>query len=85
MKKAKNTEKLIKDIYTNKMQVTTSSNLDKRVLANSMNTLEKAKSEKSADTQPNILVIVAKSRITQVAAAALIIIATSLFFMQQEQ
>ena len=68
MKKAKNTEKHIKDIYTNKMQVTTSSDLDKRVLANSMSTLEEVKSESSANIQPNIWVIVAKSRITQIAA-----------------
>lgn len=85
MKKAKSTEKHIKKVYTNKLQVTTSSNLDKRILANSMNALEKVKSEKSANIQRNIWVIVAKSRITQVAAAAVIIIATCLFFMQQEQ
>lgn len=85
MKKDKNTEKLIKDVYTNKMQVTTSSGLDKRILANSMSTLDKAKSEKSADTQPNILIIIAKCRITQLAAAAVIIIAISVFLMRPQQ
>ena len=73
MKKAKSTEKFIKDIYTDKLQVATSSDLDKRVLANSMNTLEKVKSENSADIQRNIWVIVARSRITKVAAVLILL------------
>jgi len=83
MKKAKNTEKHIKDIYTNKLQVTTTSDLDKRVLANSMSTFDKVKSEKAADTQPNILLIIAKSRITQLAAAAVIITAISFVILNR--
>ena len=85
MKKAESTEKLIKDIYTNKLQVATSSNLDKRILANSMNVLEKFKNIRSANPQPGIWSTVTRSKIAQIAVAAVIIIATCLFFMQQEQ
>jgi len=77
MKKAKSTEKYIKDIYADKLQITTSSNLDKRVLANSMSTLEDLKDEYSANTHPNIWRTIVKSRITKLAAAAVIIIAIS--------
>jgi len=75
MKKVKSTEKHIKEVYTHKLQVTTSSNLDKRVLTNSMNALEELKNKNSAHTQPNIWRIIMKSRITKLAAAAVIIIA----------
>ena len=84
MKKAKNTEEHIKDIYTNKMQVRTSSDLDERVLANSMSTLEKVKSEKSANIQRNIWVIVAKSKITQVAAMFIVLSAICLFTLSDK-
>jgi len=85
MKKAKSTEKHIKDIYTNKLHVTANSSLDKRVLTNSMNALEKLKDVMSANPQPGIWSTVARSRIAQLAAAAVIIIATCLFFIQQQQ
>ena len=85
MKKAKSTEKLIKDIYTNKLRVTASSNLDERILANSISTLDKVNSKKSVSPRLGIWSTIARSRITQIAAAAVIIIATSLFFMQPEQ
>lgn len=75
MKKAKNTEEQIKDVYTNKLQVATGSDLDKRVMANSMNALENAKSVNSA----NIWVTVAHSRITQVAAVFVVVSAICLF------
>jgi hypothetical protein len=81
MKKAKSTEKLIKGIYTNKMQVATNSDLDKRILANSMSKLEKIKSKKSADSQPSILATVAKSRMGQIAAAIILLLAVSLLIV----
>jgi hypothetical protein len=84
MKKAKSTEKHIKKVYTNKLQVTTSSNLDKRVLANSMSTLEKVKSVNSANIQWNIWVILAKSRITQVAAVLIVLSAICLLTLSDK-
>ncbi|MHC4792278.1 MAG: hypothetical protein ACYS8Y_12765, partial [Planctomycetota bacterium] len=78
MKKIKNTEKHIKEVYTHKLQVTTGSNLDKRVLANSMNTLEELKNKNSAHTQPNLWRIIMNSPLTKLAAAAVITIALML-------
>jgi len=84
MKKAKSTEKHIKKVYTNKLQVTTSSNLDKRVLANSMSTLEKVKSVNSDNIQWNIWVIIAKSRITQVADVQIVLSAICLLSLSDK-
>ena len=84
MKKAKSTEKLIRDIYTNKMQVTAGSDLDKRVLANSMNVLEKLRSLNSANSQPNILVIIAGSRITRVAVVLIVLSAICLLTLSDK-
>ena len=78
MKKDKNTEKLIKDVYTNKLQVSPSRRLDERVLANSMDALDKAKNEKPANIQPNIWVVTARSRIAQVAAMIIVVSAICL-------
>jgi hypothetical protein len=75
MKKAKSAEKHIKDTYANKLKVTTSSNLDKRVLINSLNMLEELRNKNLANIQPNIWRTIVKSRITKLAAAAVIIIA----------
>ena len=76
MKKDKNTEKFIQDVYTNKLQVSASGSIDERILANSMDTLDKLRNEKPANIQPNICLMVAKSRITQ--AAAVIIVASAI-------
>ena len=84
MKKAKHTEKLIRDIYTNKMRVTTNSTLDKRILANSINVLEKAKSIKPANSQPNILIIIARSRITQAATVLIVLSAICLLALSDK-
>ncbi len=84
MKRNKRTEKLVKDVYTNKLQVTTSSLLDKRVLANSMSTLEKVKSVNSANIQRNIWVIIAKSGITQVAAVLVVFSAIGLLSLSDK-
>jgi len=83
MKKAKSTEQVIKNIYTNKLQVTTSSKLDKRVLTNSMSTLDKVKSEKSVSPQPGIWNIVARSRIIQIASVIIVISAISLVTLSE--
>jgi len=78
MKKDKNTEKHIKDVYTNKLQVSTSGSLDERILANSMDTLDKLGNEKPANIQPNVCLMVAKSRITQAAAVIIVVSAICL-------
>ena len=84
MKKTKSTGKFIKDIYTSKLRVTTSSDLDKRVLANSMNVLEKVKSKDSAKTQRDIWAIAARSRITQVAAVLIVLSAICLLTLSDK-
>ena len=81
MKKAKSTEKHIREVYANKLQVTTNSNLDKRVLANSMNVLEKLKNIRSANPQLGIWSTVARSKIAQIAVAAVIILALGLLLI----
>ena len=58
----------------NKSDVTTSSDTDKRILADALVQLEKLKQKKSAATQPNIWRTIMKSRISKLAAAAVIII-----------
>ena len=75
----KNTEKHIKQVYTNKLPVTTSSDLDKRVLANSINTLENTKIANPA----NIWLTIAHSRITQIAAVFIVISAICLFSLSE--
>lgn len=76
----KNTENHIKQVYTNNLQITTDSELDKRVIANSMNALENAKDVNSA----NIWIIVAGSRITQIAAVFIAVSAIYFFSMSDK-
>jgi len=85
MKKDKSTEKVIKDVYTNKLRVTTNSSLDERILTNSMNVLEKLKDTRSANLQPGIWRTTARSKIARIAVAAVIIIAACIFFTQEQQ
>lgn len=75
MKPAKNIEKHIKNIYVERLPATTSAELDERVLGNVMGTLEESKKKKSSTNQPNIWTTIMKSRITRLAASAVIIIA----------
>ncbi len=76
MKRTKKIEKHIKNIYTNKMQLTTSADLDKKILANSLDTLEELKNKKSAIIRPNAWRIIMKSKIQKfVTVAAVILIA----------
>ena len=75
MKPAKNIEKHIKNIYVESLPATTSAELDERVLGNVMEALEESKKKDSAAIGPNIWRIIMRSRITKLAAAAVIIIA----------
>jgi len=84
MKKTKSTEKVIKDIYTNKMQIITSSDLDERVLANSMSKLEKVKNKKSANSLLVICRIIVKRKVGQMAAVIILILAISLFIINDQ-
>ena len=59
--------------------------IKKAALQELINELEKYKTVGSAGIKSNIWAIIAKSKITQIAVAAVIIIATSFFVMQPEQ
>jgi len=88
MRPAKNIERYIQNIYTNKLQVTTTTNFNERVLANLMNTLEEQKTKTSNTIQLNIWRIIMTSRVSQIKAAAIVlfIVCTCiLYFGQQNQ
>jgi hypothetical protein len=70
MKPAKNIKKIIK-----RSDVTTGSKVDKRILGGALDGLEKLNQAKLAGTRPNIWRTIMKSRITKLAAAAVIIAA----------
>lgn len=78
MRPAKNIEKYVQNIYTNKLQVTTTTNFNERVLANLMNTLEEQKTKTSTTIQPNVWRIIMNNRITKFAVAAVILAAVVL-------
>jgi len=67
------TEK-IKKLFV-KSNVTVSSELDDKIINDAFQVLEKSIKTKSAEPEPNIWRIIMKSRITKIAAAAVIIIA----------
>ena len=69
MRPAENIKRLIK-----KSDVTTSCEIDKRILGDALEDLEKLRQKKSTGTGLNIWRIIMKSRITKLAAAAVIII-----------
>ena len=77
MRLANNIRKSFKELH-----VPTSAKLDEQINVEISTALEKAGSNKSACPVPNIWKIIMKSRITKLAAAALIIIATILIFHQ---
>lgn len=83
MKKAKNTKKLVRDIYTNNLRVTTTNDLDKRVLANSTSVLEKLNSQNLANTRPNIWLTITKSPLTRL-AAVLVVLSAIYFFASSD-
>ncbi len=70
MRPAKNIEKLIKNT-----KIDTNAKVDKAVLDDVLKTFEKSKDKKSVPMEPNIWRTIMKSRITKLAAAAVIIIA----------
>ncbi len=70
MRPAENIENLIKNA-----EMDTNANTDEAVLGDVLKAFEKSKSKKSASIQPNIWRKIMKSRITKLAAAAVIIIA----------
>jgi len=76
MRPAENIEKLIKNI-----NIDTNAKIDKAVLDDVLKAFEKTKNKKSVPMEPNIWRTIMKSRITKLAAAAVIIIAclTGLF------
>jgi len=77
MRPAENIEKLVKNI-----NIDTNAKIDEEVLDEVVEAFEKSKNKKSAATKQNIWRIIMKSKITKLAAAAVIIIAclTGLFF-----
>ncbi|MHC4146094.1 MAG: hypothetical protein ACYSUD_15085 [Planctomycetota bacterium] len=72
MKPANDTERQIKKIYTDGLKVTTSSNLDKRVLSNVMETLGELEKKESAAIRPNTWRLIMRSRMAKLTAAAVI-------------
>jgi hypothetical protein len=70
MRPAENIEKLVKNI-----DIDTNAKIDNAVLGDVLKAFEKSKSKKSAAIEQNIWRIIMKSRMTKLAAAAMIIIA----------
>jgi hypothetical protein len=77
MRPAKDTERHIKNVYTDGLKVTASADLDERVLNNVMETLDELEENESAAIEPNIWRLIMKSRVFKLAAAAVIIIAVT--------
>jgi len=79
MSAAENIERLIKKFYiTKKSSVTTSAEMDKRVLDDALAAYGKSKTKKTADLQPIVWRIIMKSKITKLATAAVVILAVVL-------
>ena len=76
MSAAEKIENLLKKFYkAKKASVETTPDLDKRILDDALTAYKKSKQTTSAKLEPNIWRIIMKSRITKLAAAAVIIIA----------
>ena len=79
MSAAENLENLIKNFCeSKKSSVTTTAEMDERILDDAMIAYEKSKKTRSAVLQPKIGRIIMKNKITKLAAAAVIIIAALL-------
>ncbi|MHC4356896.1 MAG: hypothetical protein ACYS0H_29705, partial [Planctomycetota bacterium] len=78
MRPARDTERHIRNVYADGLKVTTSADLDKRVLNNVMETLDELEKKESAAIEPNIWRLIMKSRVAKLTAAAVIIIAVTL-------
>jgi outer membrane lipoprotein-sorting protein len=76
MKYTKGIEKLIRDFCAGKKaEVKTTTELDKRIIADSMVAQSKSKTIQSAAMQPNVWRIIMKNRVTKYVAAAVIVLA----------
>ena len=75
MRPAKDTERHIKNVYADGLKVTTSADLDERVLDNVMETLDELEKKESAAIESNIWRLIMKSKLTKLAAAAVIALA----------
>jgi len=76
MSAEENIKRLVKKFYAaKKSSIATSAKMDKKVLDDAFQVLEKSKKAQSAATKPNIWRIIIKSKITKATAAALITIA----------
>jgi anti-sigma-K factor RskA len=85
MKAVGNMEKLIKKFcLKQKLCVTTSAEMDKKILDDALAALEKSKEGKPAAIGPNFWRTTAKSRMVKLIAAAMIIVAISLFIAYQD-
>jgi outer membrane lipoprotein-sorting protein len=73
MRPAENIEKLVKNI-----NIGTNAKIDEEVLGEVVKAFEKSKSKKTSATEQNIWRIIMKSKITKIAAAAVIIVAVIL-------
>jgi outer membrane lipoprotein-sorting protein len=79
MSAAENIEKLIKKFFEiKKSSAAISSEMDKKILDGALAAFEKSETTKSADLQPSVWRIIMKSRITKLAAAAVIVVAVVL-------
>jgi len=79
MNPTENTEKWVK---LKKPRITTSDQMDKQVLDDCFAAMEEAIQAKSADNKPNVWKITMASKITKLAAAAVIIVAIGFFIFQ---
>lgn len=77
MRPAKDTERHIRNVYADELKITTSAELDERVLNNVMETLDELEKKESAVTEPNVWRSIMKSRIAKLAAAAVVILAVT--------
>jgi hypothetical protein len=76
MKAAENIEKLIKEFFkTRKSFAVTSSRTDEKILGDALAAFEKSKINTPAEIEPSVWRIIMKSKITKLAAAAMIVIA----------
>ncbi len=72
MKPTDNFEKLIRDLHV--LDINTSSEMDRRILHDTLKVQKELKETKSAGTQPDIWRTIMKSSISKIAAAAIIVI-----------
>ncbi len=77
MRPAKDTERHIKNVYADGLKVTTSADLDERVLNNMMETLDELEKKESAAIEPNIWRSIMKSRVAKLTATAVVIMAVT--------